>query len=198
MQDGCGPAGQSERRVAHRSANQTAPSTRLLFLNLRARRGHNITSAGRKEGLVIVNGDIFVWECRLSSSLLLPPTSLASPPSSTSSSSPPLSQHPRPPPPSTTRSPLPVAPSSSSLSDSLQPESPSTRVSIELLRLLLRSCPFRGDSTPYFFPNFFVAPFCPLFPALLFFFPADSCARSPTRPGVATRPTPPAASFHID
>lgn len=50
LQDGCGPAGQSERGVRDRTANQNALSTRLLFLNLRARRGHNITRRETERG----------------------------------------------------------------------------------------------------------------------------------------------------
>lgn len=50
LQDGCGPAGQSERGVRDRTANQNALSTRLLFLNLRARQGHNITMRETERG----------------------------------------------------------------------------------------------------------------------------------------------------
>lgn len=50
LQDGCGPASQSERGARDRSANRDAPSTRLLFLNLRARRGHNITRRETERG----------------------------------------------------------------------------------------------------------------------------------------------------
>jgi len=50
LQDGCGPTGQSERGARDRSANQDAPSTRLLFLNLRARRRHNITRREMERG----------------------------------------------------------------------------------------------------------------------------------------------------
>lgn len=80
LQDGCGPAGQSERGVRDRMANQNALSTRLLFLNLRARWGHNITRR-EKEDLIIVNGDIFaqrVASFSLCRSLRFIPSHLAS------------------------------------------------------------------------------------------------------------------------
>lgn len=50
LQDGCGPAGQSESGAGDWSANQDALSTGLLFLNLLVRRGHNITRRETERG----------------------------------------------------------------------------------------------------------------------------------------------------
>lgn len=55
-----GPVGQSDRAFHPSFVSKFARAAGTQY-NERA---------GRKEGLVIVNGDIFVWECRLSSSFL--------------------------------------------------------------------------------------------------------------------------------
>lgn len=143
--------------------------------------------AGRKEGLVIVNGDIFVWECRLSSSFLylfFHLSTLFHPPRH----QPRLTLVAIPPP-------LPPLTLTLSLARSLCPIrcrvnflpllDPSARVSIEFLRPLLCSCrtvpPATTPSTLYFFPNFFVAPLSGPFVPRVFLFLPRSCARTPTR-----------------